>query len=67
MCRQSDSDEECEVSWLGPACGVDDLKVWKILYGPNAELSYTQTGSAPQSPNFPMEKQQDRRSRPDSR
>lgn len=53
--RDYDSDDERNVSWLGPACGVDDLKIWRILHGPNAELSYANTGhhrsrSSPQNP-----------------
>ena len=25
----------------GPTCGVDDLTIWKLIYGPGATLSYT--------------------------
>lgn len=25
----------------GPTCGVDDLAIWRLIYGPGATLSYT--------------------------
>lgn len=32
----------------GPTCGVDDLAIWRLIYGPGATLSYTSDAESQQ-------------------